>query len=301
MRFLVPALTLLLALTASAAQYIKPYGKLKEEQKFKDYMVRIYRNEQPPPDTDKNPAHQDGLGCFEILKAGKQVYFKTGVIFEVENDAVETNNSFGVKMGQGIMGDKQPDLVIYEVNGGSNPGCDYYIFQIGDTFRFIDALKNTGGGDFRDLRGDGNLELMTCDVVTFQGWNCCEVDSPHPTVIYRYLNGKYRPDLEMMKKPAPPEKELQRMAKELKAKFIGIKNELPYDKWCAPTEMWQKMLDLIYSGNMASAWKLCELSWPAKHPGKMIFLKEFTAQLMTSPYYNDINQASFQGVTVKKG
>jgi len=73
------------------------------------------------------------------------------------------------------MGDKQPDLVIYEVNGGSNPGCDYYIFQIGDTFRFIDALKNTGGGDFRDLRGDGNLELMTCDVVTFQGWNCCEV------------------------------------------------------------------------------------------------------------------------------
>jgi len=105
----------------------------------------------------------------------------------------------------------------------------------------------------------------------------------------------------MMKKPAPPEKELQRMAKELKAKFIGIKIELPYDKWCAPTEMWQKMLDLIYSGNMKSAWKLCELSWPAKHPGKMIFLKEFTAQLMTSPYYNDINQAGFQGIAVHKG
>jgi len=116
-----------------------------------------------------------------------------------------------------------------------------------------------------------------------------------------------------MKKPAPSEKELQRMGKELKAKFGGVyiayrPAPLPDDntryadnKWAAPTEMWQKMLDLIYSGNMASAWKLCELSWPAKHPGKAAFLKEFTAQLMTSPFYNDINRADFQGIAVHKG
>jgi hypothetical protein len=90
------------------------------------------------------------------------------------------------------------------------------------------------------------------------------------------------------------------MAKDLKAKFVGIKKDLPDDKWCAPYQMWQKMLDLIYSGNMASAWKLYELSWPAKHPGKAIFLKEFTAQLMASPYYNNINQADFQGVAGHK-
>jgi len=82
MRFLV-LLSLLLALSSHGKDLGKPFGKLKDEQKFKDYMVRIYRNEQPPPDTDKNPAHKDGLGCFEILKAGRQLYFQEGQFFVV--------------------------------------------------------------------------------------------------------------------------------------------------------------------------------------------------------------------------
>ena len=72
------------------------------------------------------------------------------------------------------------------------------------------------------------------------------------------------------------------------------------NKWAAPNDLFSEMLDLIYSGNMESAWKLCNLSWPVKHPGKANFLKEFINQLQTSPYYNDINQASFQGVAVHK-
>ena len=45
-----------------------------------------------------------------------------------------------------------------------------------------------------------------------------------------------------------------------------------------------------YAGNKASAWRLCDLSWPAKHPGKAIFLKEFKKQLATSQYYKAIKQ-----------
>lgn len=51
-----------------------------------------------------------------------------------------------------------------------------------------------------------------------------------------------------------------------------------------------KMFDLIYSGNMDLAWKLCDLSWPANHSGKVIFMKEFKEQLATSPYYGDIER-----------
>jgi hypothetical protein len=309
MRFLV-LLSLWLTTAGYAKDPVKPYGKLKDEQSFKSYTVRIYRNNQAAPQNDNNPDHQDGMGCFEILRSGKQVYFQKGIIFAVEKlgDQNDTNNHHFI-FGRSIIGDKQPDLVISEINGGNNYLCDYFIFQTSDTFRFIAKIKNTGGGEFKDLRGDGGLELITYDVLTFEGWNCCEAYSPHPTIIYRFQDRKYKLDLEMMKKPGPTEKELLDTAKELKAKFGGVyiayrPAPLPGDntwyaenKWAAPHELFSKMLDLIYSGNMASAWKLCDLSWPAKYPGKARFLKEFRKQLETSMYYRDINQASFQRET----
>ena len=298
MRLRVSLITLLLALTASA--YQKPFGELKEEQKFKDYTVRIYRNEQTPPDNDHNPDHQDGLGCFEILRSGKQVYFQTGVIFKVGSNVGDDElNKKPVKMGQSIMGDKQPDLVISEMNGGNNSWCDYYIFSISDTFKLITKIKDTGGGEFKDLRGRGALDLITRDVLTFEYWNCSGAESPSPTVILRYLNGKYRLDLEKMKRPAPTKAELKKMAEDFKAKFAEIRKEMFIDKkWSAPSEMWGEMLDLIYSGNQDSAWRLCDLSWPADHLGEAIFLEEFKKQLQTSQYYKDINQASFQSRSV---
>jgi hypothetical protein len=296
MNFLIFLLTVFLVLPIHAADKTKPFGQLQHEQKYKDYTVRIYRNEAPPPETDTNEDHQDGFGCFEILRSGKQVYFQKGGIFgvgsSIEDDAIYKKP---VKVGQSIIGNKQPDLVISEINGGNNSLCDYYIFQIGDTFKFIDKIKNTGGGEFMDLRGSGDLDLITRDVLTFEGWNCCEAASPQPTVIYRYQDHKYRLDLEKMKKPAPTEMELQKMAKDFKAKFADVQRDMFIDKkWSAPSEMWGKMLDLIYSGNMASAWKLCDQSWPAHYPNKELFLKDFIEELQTSPYYKDINQPGFQ-------
>jgi hypothetical protein len=291
MRFLFLPLTLLLVLPLHAADGTKPFGQLQEEQKYKDYTVRIYENEQPPPDTDKNPDHQDGLGCFEILLSGKQVYFQKGMIFKVgssDND-VEINTN-APKMGQCIVGDKEPDLVITEINGGNNPLCNYYIFQISKTFKFIAQIKDAGDGEFKDLRGNGDLDLISFDW-TFKYWNCGGAESPEPTVIYRYQDHKYRLDLEKMKKPAPTKQGLEDMAAGFKAQFANIQTDMFIDKkWSAPYEMWGKMLDLIYSGNMDLAWKLCDLSWPEKHPGKALFLKEFKEELATSEYYKDIIQ-----------
>jgi hypothetical protein len=269
--------------------YQKPFGQLQEEQKFNNYTIRVYRSDET------------GLGCFEILMSGKQVYFREGVIFKVgssiQDDQIHMNP---VKMGQNIMGDKQPDLVISELNGGNNSLCDYYIFQIGDTFRFIARIENTDGGEFKDLHGNGDLDLVTRDVLTFAGWHCAEVYNPDPTVILRYQNLKYRPDLEKMKQPAPTQTELQRMAAGFKAKFAGVVKDVEDDRWTAPHEMWGKMLDLIYSGNMRSAWELVDLSWPDNHPGKAVFLREFKKQLKKSPYYEAISQPVFQSDNVVK-
>jgi hypothetical protein len=75
------------------------------------------------------------------------------------------------------------------------------------------------------------------------------------------------------------------MAKEFMAKFddLGVVTPFP-----APPEMWQEMLNLIYTGNMTTAWRLLDMSWPAGKPGKMKFLRGFKKQLSKSPYYKDI-------------
>ena len=144
--------------------------------------------------------------------------------------------------------------------------------------------------EFRDLRGDGNLELVTADW-TFAYWNVACCSSHSPPVILRYQGGRYLPDLEMMHKPTPPQADLEEWAKS----FRGKSTEPDMvNLWPAPPEMWQKMLDLIYTGNMASAWRLLDLSWPADRPGKQRFLKAFKMQLGTSPYYAAITQPGFQ-------
>lgn len=91
------------------------------------------------------------------------------------------------------------------------------------------------------------------------------------------------------------------MAAGFKTKFVGVQKDMPDSKWAAPFEMWGEMLDLIYSGNMDSAWKLCDLSWPVKHPGKAIFLREFKKELATSPYYKAIKLLNLGTGAVHKG
>ena len=300
MRFLGSLVILLFALRLNAAPTQKPFGQLKEEQKFKDYTVRIYRIDPDSLNNDKN--QQDGMACFEILHSGKQVFFQVGNKFEIGNSGNGNITNNLIAMGRSITSDKQPNLVIKDWSGGAHCCYTFFIFQIGAAFKLIGSidLQNGVGSDFKDLRRDGNLELVMQDW-TFQYWNACFAESFAPDVILRYVSGKYRPDLELMKKPAPTKQTLEKLAGEFKPMFAskGVKGD-PNNNLQVPPRLWGKMLDLIYSGNMDSAWKLCELSWPANNPGKAIFLKVFIKQLQTSPYYKDINQTSFQGVPVHK-
>jgi hypothetical protein len=262
-----------------------PFGKLQEEQKFKDYTVRIYRDEDA------------GSGCFEILKSSKQVYFHEGFKFKIGNIIFDRENRTNtwLKIGQSITRDKQPNLVVSEWTGGAHCCFIFYIFQIGDRFKMIDTINTEHGGDsdFKDLRHDGDVELVTHDW-TFAYWNASFAQSPAPAVILRCEKGKYRPDLEMMRKAAPTAAELDRMAEGFRQKFKESANSEADNPWSMPPELWGKMLELIYTGNAKSAWKLLDLSWPAEKSGKNVFLSEFVKQLSTSPYCNTLFQPSFQ-------
>jgi hypothetical protein len=104
MRFPFSLLILLFVFTVQATHAAKPVGQLKEEQKFKDYTVRIYR------DTNTD-------GCFEILRSGKQVFFEEGQFFAVGDVTPASGQTItnAIKMGQSITLEKQPNLLVTEI------------------------------------------------------------------------------------------------------------------------------------------------------------------------------------------
>ena len=57
-----------------------------------------------------------------------------------------------------------------------------------------------------------------------------------------------------------------------------------------PPLVWGTMLDLIYSRHRLTAWLFVDTAWPQKVHGKQNFVKDFTAQLKKSPYWNSVSQ-----------
>ena len=270
--------------TATWAKSI--FGTLQQEQKFKNYTVRIYRDED---DNSKNI----GLGSLVILKSNKQVYSRSGFKFDFGDifDSENTNNI--PHIGQSITTDNQPNLVVSEWSGGAHCCFTYHIFQIGNQFKYLGSVEGVNSGvDFKDVNRNGDLRLVVYDW-TFEYWHAGFSDSPSAQVILRYQKGKYKPDLELMRKPAPTQQTLKAKAKEIEKAFGEVVSD--HDQaFSAPSVLWGEMLDIIYSGNMKSAWELLDLSWPTDKPGKSKFRKAFFKQLSTSPYYRYISLKSFQ-------
>lgn len=250
---------------------------LTAERHFRNYTVRVYEREED--------------GFFEILRDGRRVHSATGFRFGIDGTPFVTRTNLPVPMGRSINGDHRPNLVVEEWTGGAHCCSVFHVFEIGSRFRrvaTIDAL-DTEDAAFRDLRGDGTLQLVMRDW-TFAYWNASFADSTAPEVILRYRDSQYGLDTELMRKPAPTRAELVAQAASLNSQFKFKTSKQPRgrDLWEAPPELWGAMLDLIYAGNPGSAWQLCDYAWPADGAGKAAFLSEFKAQLMASPYYQDL-------------
>lgn len=96
---------------------------------------------------------------------------------------------------------------------------------------------------------------------------------PDVVLVYDPRVGEYALDADAMRKPPPTEAVLAEEAADVQKQFET-----------APAEevkpiLVLAMLDLIYSGNAASASGLLDAAWPAGKPGKEKFLADFTRQL----------------------
>ena len=263
-----------------------PKGALQEEQAFGDYVIRTYRK---------------GSGSFEILRNGERVYAEHGYVFRVGSKYKFGETNSPVSIGTDITGDGQPNLVVSEWTGGAHCCYLFNIFEIGPTFRHIQTINATHSDDaeFRNCDDDPDLEFVMEDW-TFAYWDGCFAGSPSPKVILKYNGERYEIATELMRKPPMTEEKLAELAHETRIssswRVRGEPDEGWYDK--PSSDVWEQMLDLIYSGNLDQAWDFFYLAWnhdwerDMKQKTNDTFLRAFMKQLKMSPFWDDVRKMS---------
>ena len=227
-----------------------------------------------------------GYDAFEIVHKEKKVYYEADRRYSIKT--VE-NTDYVPKSGEpietkDITGDGIPELIIGVWSGGAHCCFSVIIFSLGEELKKIAEIE---GGDssleFKDFEGDGLYEVVGRDW-TFAYWETSFANSPAPQVVLRYLHGKYVLATDLMKKNSPGKKEIDAKIDEISHAFA--KSAASDDE--VPPELWQYMLDLIYSGNGKIALTFFDKAWPDHREGKEEFLAAFKAQLAKSSYWPEI-------------
>ncbi|MBI3945630.1 MAG: hypothetical protein HY321_06915 [Armatimonadetes bacterium] len=283
----------------------RPARMVLEEQRFGEYVVRFLGNRALRPDYSDEGYPRSSVRC-EILYRGRCVWEREcwwglwlpGSSGMFDYDVRRRNTGTVLPMGQDINGDGQPELVIFESGGQADHRA--FVFQIGDHFCKLATLE-LGKSDLRltdprrfvlrDMDGDRCLEAVLDDWTC--GWGTCGAAAAAVEVILRWRDGCYQPATDLMRKPPPSPDELRRRAKQIRAKWPA--QHRPYGPTDLPGDLWREVLDLIYSGNAAAAWRFVDMVWPPGEPGKEALLAQFRRDLARSPCWPAIREMNGLG------
>lgn len=255
----------------------------EREQSFGDYTVWIFRD------------FESGKGRFQIFKDGSLVFAEDGYKFRIGHVYGNIPEESLIKMGNDITGDGEPNLIISHWFRGADCCYNYYVFSIGEEFKFINKIKagRSGLSKFKDIDDDGVLEFIGNDW-TFAYWHTIFTDSPAPAIILKYIDGKYRLAMDLMKRPLPPPQEEKAFIEQIRTDDRWEEgNDFSWLDWTngdvtVPREVWSHMLDLIYTEHPKSAWQFLDKVWPQNKLGKEEFLADFNEKLAESPYWDQI-------------
>jgi hypothetical protein len=214
---------------------------------------------------------------YSILKDGQQLFTERPGQFWFVTVAKgkQTGTSQEPKTAD-INADGAPDLIVEQFPTGRQCCWSYNIFSLGSTFKELAKAEGFSSPvTFEDVNGDAIYEIVTEDS-TFFSWLAS------PRVVLRYDKGRYVLATNLMRRTAPTPVQLAAKAKEFKG--ATVYGDIPV----AP-EVYRYMLDLIYSGNAASAWAFLDLAWSQDSPGKTEFINRLKNQLKTSPYWPELS------------
>lgn len=146
-----------------------------------------------------------------------------------------------------INGDGQPDLIVVTGFNDEERIEEADLISFGESLQIV-PIVNVGEPLFRDLDGDGILEVVTLDSVPFIECGCgAEMSRINPVrkLVLRIENGSYRLSMRDMYRPLTSEF-VDRLNSFRKAAASGM----------LPDDLKQYMIELIYQGQGNAAWTL---------------------------------------------
>lgn len=178
--------------------------------------------------------------------------------------------------------DGVPEIILRESSGGTHCCHTAYVY---DTSGSTPVLLATVAGEhsppsFEDLDRDGVAEAIVQDWTWDYFYSFAE--APAPRVILRWTGAEFVVAPNLMRTETPDEKTLAGYDDELKA----AKNYLS-----VPPPMLHRMLELMYTGHGAAAWRLFDRVYPQPTREQEEWLEKFRRSLEASPYWPSLHAA----------
>jgi hypothetical protein len=273
--------------TVADAQYV-----IKDRAKVRDYTIALSRDED------------EGLARVVITRGRKVVYQR-----DSEQSGMYAFERLSNKAGTG----DGAALVGVDLNANGVPDVAFsfdsqccntlYIVELGDPAKEVLALEShRRQARFARVDDDAIPEILADDS-TYGGWNASLAESPAPRVILKARNGAFAFAGDLMRRPPPPPEELGEIAASVRGHeswgaadaasavlraAAGSSSVKSRAAGGPPALLWKTMLDLVYSGQAAAAWRFLEEAWPADQPGREAFRADLESVMRTSPYWDDL-------------
>lgn len=173
-----------------------------------------------------------------------------------------------------VTGDGVPEHFVESYSGGAHCCSTFYVVNVALGEPAITRIDGSHSGcGVEDVDRDGVFEIVTADR-SFAYWKVSYVESPAPRVVLTMRGGRLTMKVSAMRAPAPSDEALRQLLQD--AKETAMEG--------GTVVFWGQMLDLLYSDNAASAWRLLELAVPNSE-ARAGFRAEFEEVLEGSPWW----------------
>ena len=149
-----------------------------------------------------------------------------------------------------------PELSFLSYSGGAHCCYETNIIELSNPVNIIFS-KDLGDNapTFKDIDGDGFLEMMAYEQGLHSYWPRSHGESPMPRIIFKLKDGNYQIDTNLMKKPPLSDKEFNALVQQTKNNWD---NPNLQDPELLP---WYIATDMVFAGNKDQAVKYIEAVW----------------------------------------
>jgi hypothetical protein len=231
------------------------------------------------------PLNLDQLVCMVVYRHGREVYRLSSS--QIQRYDLGQPGDADLKIphivdGTDLNGRGHPDMIVSAWSGGAHCCITRYVFELEPKLRVIVTIAD-GDSDLGhfERRADGAYEYQTADIWSY--WPASFAGSVSHAVKLRWHGDTLRLDMDGMKAPVPTP---QQWCDALHAVDAVVKDNGTPDALSEP--LWDKVLDLIYTGHSELAWRFVREVNPAALQGNNPSLADFCEEMTKSRYWPEL-------------